>query len=79
MDALFPRSAGLDVHNANVAACVRVVGPTGKVTKQVRTFSTVTNALGAPAEWLFDEGARVACSAGSSPRVERSCGQRPQG
>jgi hypothetical protein len=41
MDALFPRCAGLDVHKANVVACVRIVGPTGKVTKQVRTFSTV--------------------------------------
>jgi transposase len=56
MDALFPRCAGLDVHKANVVACVRIVGPTGKVTKQVRTFSTVTHALRALAEWLLAEG-----------------------
>jgi transposase len=56
MDALFPRCAGLDVHKANVVACVRIVSPTGKVTKQVRTFSTVTHALRALAEWLLAEG-----------------------
>ena len=56
MDALFPRCAGLDVHKANVVACVRIVGPTGKVTKQVRTFSTMTHALRALADWLSAEG-----------------------
>ena len=35
MDALFPRCAGLDVHQANVIACVRIVGPDGKLTKHV--------------------------------------------
>ena len=56
MDALFPRCAGLDVHKANVVACVRIVGPTGKVTKQVRTFSTMTHSLRALADWLSAEG-----------------------
>ena len=56
MDALFPRCAGLDVHKANVVACVRIVGPTGKVTKQVRNFSTMTHALRALADWLSAEG-----------------------
>ena len=43
MDALFPRCAGLDVHKANVVACVRIVGLTGKATKQVRTFSSMSS------------------------------------
>jgi hypothetical protein len=45
MDALFPRCAGLDVHKANVVARVRIVGPIGKLAKQVRTLFTVTHAL----------------------------------
>jgi transposase len=55
MDALFPRCAGLDVHKANVVACVRIVAPDGKVTKQVRTFSTMTCALRELADWLSAE------------------------
>ena len=56
MDALFPRCAGLDVHKANVVACVRIVGPDGKLTKQVRTFSTMTHALRELADWLSAQG-----------------------
>lgn len=58
MDALFPRCAGLDVHKANVVACVRIVGPDSKVTKQVRTFSTMTCALRELADWLAAQGVR---------------------
>ena len=57
MDALFPRCAGLDVHKANVVACLRIVGPDGKVTKEVRTFSTMTCALRELADWLSSQGA----------------------
>src|SRR5271165_5988175 len=56
MDALFPRCAGLDVHKANVIACVRIVGPDGKLTKHVRTFSTMTHALRELADWLSAQG-----------------------
>ena len=56
MDALFPRCAGLDVHQANVIACVRIVGPDGKLTKHVRTFSTMTHALRELADWLSARG-----------------------
>ena len=56
MDALFPRCAGLDVHQANVIACVRIVGPDGKLTKHVRTFSTRTHALRELADWLSAQG-----------------------
>jgi transposase len=52
MDTLYPRCAGLDVHKADVVACLRAVGPGGKVTKQVRTFSTMTCALRELADWL---------------------------
>jgi transposase len=56
MDALFPRCAGLDVHKANVVACLRIVRPDGKVTKEVRTFSTMTCALRELADWLSAQG-----------------------
>jgi transposase len=55
MDTLYPRCAGLDVHKADVIACLRTVGPGGKVTKQVRTFATMTRALRAMADWLSAE------------------------
>jgi transposase len=56
MDALFPCCAGLDVHKANVVACLRTVRADGKVTKEVRTFSTMTCNLRALADWLSAEG-----------------------
>jgi transposase len=56
MDALFPRCAGLDVHKANVVACLRIVRPDGRVTKEVRTFSTMTCALRELADWLSAQG-----------------------
>jgi transposase len=56
MDALFPRCAGLDVHKAEVVACLRIVAPSGKVSKQVRTYSTMTSALRSLADWLSAEG-----------------------
>ena len=56
MDALFPRFAGLDVHKANVVACVRIVGPTGKVTKQVGHLFHYDALPSALADWLSAEG-----------------------
>lgn len=55
MDTLFPRCAGLDVHKADVVACLRAVGPGGRATKEVRTFSTMTGALRQLADWLAAE------------------------
>jgi transposase len=55
MDTLFPRCAGLDVHKADVVACLRAIGPGGKPTKQVRTFSTMTGSLRELADWLSAE------------------------
>jgi transposase len=55
MEALYPRCAGLDVHKADVVACLRTVSAGGKVTKQVRTFSTMTCSLRELADWLSSE------------------------
>jgi transposase len=55
MDTIFPRCAGLDVHKADVVACLRAIGPAGKPTQQVRTFSTMTGSLRELADWLSAE------------------------
>ncbi|HZW31295.1 MAG TPA: IS110 family transposase [Isosphaeraceae bacterium] len=52
METLFPRCAGLDVHKADVVACLRTIGPGGGPTRQVRTFSTMTRSLRELADWL---------------------------
>src|ERR1017187_3898555 len=55
MEVLYPRCAGLDVHQQTVVACVRVAaGPT--VQHDVRTFGTTTGELLALADWLTTLG-----------------------
>jgi transposase len=56
MDTLYPRCAGVDVHKGNVVVCVRCLADGGKVTKQVRTFSTMTRSLLVLADWLGEQG-----------------------
>lgn len=51
MEVLYPRCAGLDVHQANVVACVRLAeGATAS--HEVRTFETTTKGLLELADWL---------------------------
>jgi len=55
MEVLYLHCAGLDVHKDSVVACVRhMVG--GTVTREVRTFKTMTTDLLAMSEWLSAEG-----------------------
>jgi transposase len=56
MDRWIERCCGLDVHKATVAACVRVPGPKGKRTQEVRTFGTTTPELLALQDWLGAQG-----------------------
>jgi transposase len=55
MEVVFARCAGLDVHGRTVVVCRRIIGPDGKLEKQVRTFGTTTGELLALAEWLAEE------------------------
>src|SRR5438552_6638088 len=55
MKTLHKRCAGLDVHKAEVVACLRVV-TNRKVGQQVRRFPTTTQGLLALAEWLENAG-----------------------
>jgi transposase len=52
MDVLIPRCCGLDVHQKTVVAAVRILGPTGVVTGETRTFGTTTRELEGLAAWL---------------------------
>lgn len=55
MEVLYPHCAGLDVHKESVVACVRHVIK-GKVSSQVQTFKTTTEALLSLSEWLAQAG-----------------------
>lgn len=52
MEPMITRCAGLDVHKATVAVCVRVPGGAGKRKQEVRTFGTMTADLLALRDWL---------------------------
>jgi transposase len=51
MDVVHDRCCGLDLHKANVVACLRLPRKT-----EVRTFGTMTQDLLALADWLLDAG-----------------------
>jgi transposase len=55
MQVLYDRCCGLDVHQQTVVACRLITSPTGRVDKQIRTFSTMTRGLLELARWLQEE------------------------
>jgi len=55
MKVLYARCAGLDVHQAEVVACVRVTQGAA-ATHEVRRFATTTRGLLALAEWIQGSG-----------------------
>jgi transposase len=56
MPVVNPRCCGIDVHKETVVACVRSVGPCGKIANDVRTFGTTTRALLELGDWLAEVG-----------------------
>lgn len=52
METIFQRVAGLDVHKAQVTACVRAPGPGDQRLCEVREFATTVPGLLALADWL---------------------------
>lgn len=56
MQVVHERCCGLDVHKKMVVACLLTAGESGRPTKEVRTFSTVTRDLLALADWLGSAG-----------------------
>jgi len=55
MEVLYPRCAGLDVHQQTVVACARIASGS-MVQQDVRTFGTTTAELLALADWLTAHG-----------------------
>lgn len=55
MDVVYPRCAGLDVHQKTVVVCARVADG-ARVQREVHTFGTTTGELLALAEWLTARG-----------------------
>jgi transposase len=57
MDVMFPRCAGLDVHQKSMTACRMVPDPRGQEgegSAELKTFGTMTRDLLALADWLTD-------------------------
>ncbi len=52
MQVVHERYTELDVHKKTVVACVLISLPDGSMSRDVRTFSTMTAALLALADWL---------------------------
>jgi transposase len=52
MDVLYARCCGIDVHKQTAVACVVVQEASGRPTKEIRTFGTMTDELLALADWL---------------------------
>ena len=56
MDAVYERCCGLDIHKQRVVACLITPGPKRQPTKQVRTFTALTDDLRELADWLAKAG-----------------------
>jgi len=56
MQAIYPCVAGLDVHKETVVACVRRLDGRAQVSKQVKTFGTMTRDLLELSDWLCQQG-----------------------
>jgi transposase len=52
MEVIIPCCAGLDVHKRTIVACVRRLGPDGRIDQEVRTYGTMTADLLSLADWL---------------------------
>jgi transposase len=52
METIFERVAGLDVHKAQVTACVRVPAPAGGREQHLAEFGTTVRGLIALHDWL---------------------------
>jgi transposase len=56
LTVVYPRCAGLDVHKKTVVTCVLLTAPSGKISREVRTFATTTASLLALCDWVTSQG-----------------------
>jgi len=52
MKRIYQRCCGIDVHKATLTACVRVHGPGGKLSQEIRSFGTTSDELLSLHDWL---------------------------
>jgi transposase len=52
MKRIYQRCCGIDVHKATLTACVRVPGPGGKLSQEIRSFGTTSDELLSLHDWL---------------------------
>lgn len=52
ISVVFDRCCGLDIHKKLIVACLLIRDASGKLTKELRTFSTMTTGLLELLEWL---------------------------
>lgn len=55
MQVLYERCAGIDVHQKTVVGTILLTDPTGRVTKQTKTFPTMTQDVLALEAWLTEQ------------------------
>ena len=55
MEVLYPRCAGIDVHQKTAVVCCRLVTEAG-IKQEVRSFETTTQGLLALGDWLSEQG-----------------------
>ena len=58
LETIFKRVAGLDVHKAQVTACVRLPAPDGGREQHLAEFATTVRGLVALRDWLEAHGVR---------------------
>jgi transposase len=59
MDVTVDRVAGIDVAKAEVVVALRVPGPKGIRTQEVRTYPAFTSSLASMADWLTSASVRL--------------------
>ena len=56
LSVMYSCCAGLDVHKETVVSCILLTAPSGKVSKEIRTFGTTTSDLQMLSTWLSKLG-----------------------
>lgn len=67
MQVLHPICCGLDVHKKLVVACLRVQGPGGRATQEVRRFETMMDTLTELRDWVVEAGCTLAVVESTGP------------
>ena len=56
MQVVYQRCCGLDVHKKIIVACLMVIGVDGRLSKEIRSFGTMTQDILALSDWLLAAG-----------------------